>query len=84
MLGLASLLFSYGVAFARETQIRLTPAEIDALVKAGPGAGTSGVAGIQSIILSGDPTKEGPYTIQIRVPAHTRIAAHSHREVLSV
>ncbi|MDB5454717.1 MAG: hypothetical protein JWP92_302 [Caulobacter sp.] len=31
-------------------------------------------------MLSGDPTKAGPYTIQIRVPAHTRIQAHSHRD----
>jgi quercetin dioxygenase-like cupin family protein len=67
-------------AMAREVNIRLTPVEIEALAKAGPGAGTSGVVGIQSIVLSGDPTKEGPYTIEIRVPARTRIAAHSHKD----
>lgn len=67
-------------AMAREETIRLTPTEIEALAKVGPGAGTSGVVGIQSIVLSGDPTKEGPYTIEIRVPPRTRIAAHSHRD----
>jgi quercetin dioxygenase-like cupin family protein len=67
-------------AFAQEVPLRLSPSEIAMTAKAGPGAGTSGVAGIQSIVLSGDPTRAGPYTIQIRVPAHTRIAAHSHRD----
>ncbi|MDB5711731.1 MAG: hypothetical protein JWL96_3801 [Sphingomonas bacterium] len=67
-------------AFAQEVQTRLTPDEIAAMGKAGPGAGTSGVAGIQSIVLAGDPGKAGPYTIMIRVPAHTRIAAHDHRD----
>ncbi len=80
--GIVALLFllAGGGASAGEIPIRLTPADIDALAKVGPGAGTSGVAGIQSIVLSGDPTKQGPYTIEIRVPAHTRIAAHSHRD----
>ena len=46
----------------------------------GPGAGTSGVAGIETTVLSGDPTAAGPYTIALRVPAHTGIAAHTHRD----
>ena len=29
-------------------------------------------------MLKGDPTKTGLYTILLRVPAHTRIAAHRH------
>ena len=48
--------------------------------KGGAGAGTSGVAGIATTVLSGDPAAAGPYTIEIRVPAHTRIAAHRHRD----
>jgi quercetin dioxygenase-like cupin family protein len=59
---------------------RLTADEIADLAKGGPGAGTSGVAGIQTTVLSGDPTAVGPYTIALRVPAHTRIAAHTHRD----
>jgi len=55
-------------------------AEIGALAKKEAGAGTSGVAGIQTIVLSGDPAKPGPYAIQLKVPAHTNIAAHSHRD----
>jgi len=67
-------------ASSRQGEQRLTVGEIGALAKGGAGAGTSGVAGIQTTTLSGDPTKAGPYTIEIRVPAHTRIAAHVHRD----
>lgn len=67
-------------AFAQTAPVRLTPEEIGSLAKAGPGAGTSGVAGIQSVVLLGDPAKPGPYTIEIRVPAYTRIAPHAHRD----
>lgn len=67
-------------AFAQDTQVRLSPAEIDVMATSGAGPGTSGIAGIQTTILYGDPTKPGPYTIEIRVPPHTRIAAHTHRD----
>ncbi len=69
-----------GSVQAQGPSIRLTPSEIAGLAKGGAGAGTSGVAGIKTTILYGDPAKAGPYTIEIRVPAHTRIAAHSHRD----
>src|SRR6185295_17726559 len=41
-------------------------------------AGTSGVSGIQTRVLKGDPTKAGLYTIQLKVPANTRIESHTH------
>lgn len=63
---------------ATSRQQRLTVAEIDAQEHAGAGAGTSGVSGIQTIVLTGDPTHSGLYTIELRVPAHTRIQAHTH------
>jgi len=59
---------------------RLTPAEAAQLPIVAAGAGTSGVQGIETRLLSGDPTKPGPYTISIRVPPNTRIAAHTHRD----
>ena len=65
---------------AQQAELRLTPAEIAATVKGGAGAGTSGVAGIRTTTLSGDPSAAGPYTIEIRVPANTQIAAHAHRD----
>jgi hypothetical protein len=55
-------------------------AEISALARSGSGVGTSGVGGIQTIVLSGDPAKPGPYAIELKIPAHTHIAAHSHRD----
>ena len=58
----------------------LDAAAIGGLPRSGAGAGTSGVGGIQTIMLSGDPAKAGPYAIELRVPAHTRIAAHTHRD----
>lgn len=61
-------------------QTRLSPADIARLGKGGAGPGTSGIAGIRTTVLFGDPTKSGPYTIEIRVPPHTRIAAHTHRD----
>src|SRR5262245_55779714 len=59
---------------------RLSPAEIEALPPAGAGAGTSGVNGIQTRVLNGDPNKSGLYTIQLTVPANTKIEAHTHRD----
>jgi uncharacterized RmlC-like cupin family protein len=65
---------------ANDGQLRLTPSDIEAMVKQGAGAGTSGMAGIKTTTLMGDPMRAGPYTIEIRVPANTRIQAHTHRD----
>jgi quercetin dioxygenase-like cupin family protein len=61
-------------------QIRLTPAEVDALPAHDAGVGTSGVAGIRTVVVAGDPTKPGSYTIRLSVPANTKIQAHTHRD----
>lgn len=61
-------------------QARLTAAEVDAIPRTGGGAGTSGLNGVQTTVLSGNPNGPGPYTFEIRVPPHTRIAAHTHRD----
>jgi pimeloyl-ACP methyl ester carboxylesterase/quercetin dioxygenase-like cupin family protein len=57
---------------------RLNPSDIGALPQTGPGAGTSGVTGIRNRVLKGDPARSGVYTIQLEVPANTRIEAHEH------
>jgi quercetin dioxygenase-like cupin family protein len=44
------------------------------------GAGTSGAGGIETIVLKGDPTKAGLYTLMLRVAPNVRIQAHSHRD----
>lgn len=74
------LLAASGAVAAPSAELRLTPAEIAALAQGGAGPGSSGVAGIQTSVLAGDPTKLGPYTIRLSAPANTRIAAHSHRD----
>ena len=61
-------------------QKRLTMAEVEALARSAGGPGTSGLSGVQTTVLSGDPTKPGPYAFEIRVPPNTKIAAHVHRD----
>ena len=46
----------------------------------GAGAGTSGIGGIRTVLLQGDPAKAGPYALEIHVPPNTTIAAHTHRD----
>jgi pimeloyl-ACP methyl ester carboxylesterase len=54
--------------------------ETEAMPLAGAGAGTSGLDGIRTRLIYGDPAKAGPYVLEIRVPANTRIAPHTHRD----
>lgn len=79
-LAAAVLLSVSGAASAQDRQLRLTPPEIAALTQGGATAGTSGVTGIRTTVLYGDPTKAGPYTIALWAPPNMRIAAHSHRD----
>jgi len=59
-------------------ELRLTPDEFDFSSASSGGTGTSGVQGIRTIVLKGDPKGAGLYTILLSVPAHTQIAAHNH------
>jgi pimeloyl-ACP methyl ester carboxylesterase/uncharacterized RmlC-like cupin family protein len=61
-------------------QKRLTLRDVDSLPRSAGGAGTSGLNGVQTTVLSGNPESAGPYAFEIRVPANTRIAAHVHRD----
>jgi quercetin dioxygenase-like cupin family protein len=67
-------------ASAPAPQVRLTADEIDTIPAHASGAGTSGVGGIRTTILTGDPAKAGPYTIRLSIPANTKIPAHTHRD----
>lgn len=58
---------------------RLSPTEFLFPQHGNPGTGSSGVSGIETVVLK-NPSKAGLYTILLRVPAHTKIAAHSHRD----
>ena len=59
---------------------RITPGEFTFPNQGNPGTGSSGVSGIETVVLKGNPDLAGVYTILLRVPAHTRIAEHSHRD----
>jgi hypothetical protein len=67
-------------AHAQTGELRLDPPQVAALPVVASGGGTSGVQGIETRLLNGDPARPGPYTIAIRVPPNTRIAAHTHRD----
>ena len=62
------------------TQMRMTPAEIGAIALDNNQIGSSGVPGVHTKVIFGDPAKAGFYTILLFVPAHTTIQAHSHRD----
>jgi pimeloyl-ACP methyl ester carboxylesterase/uncharacterized RmlC-like cupin family protein len=61
-------------------QIRLTPAEVRANQSGSDQIGSSGLAGVSTKVMFGDPSKSGFYTIVLSVPAHTTIQAHTHRD----
>jgi pimeloyl-ACP methyl ester carboxylesterase len=44
---------------------RLTPAKYEYPARGNPGTGSSGVAGIQTVVLKGDPNQTGVYTIML-------------------
>jgi hypothetical protein len=53
------------LAAAEEAQKRLTPQEAEALPSLEAGTGTSGLAGIRTTVLSGNPNAAGLYTIRL-------------------
>jgi hypothetical protein len=61
-------------------QTALSFDQTQAMPMAGAGAGTSGIGGIRTSLLYGDPAKPGPYVLEIHVPPNTTIAAHTHRD----
>src|SRR5260370_37771974 len=69
-----------GSAGGDSSEKRFIPEEYKFPDVGNPGTGSSGVGGIQTVILKGNPDQAGLYTIMLRVPAHTRIASHSHRD----
>jgi quercetin dioxygenase-like cupin family protein len=61
-------------------EMRMTPAEMRSLELSDSQIGSSGLAGVHTKVLLGDPAKSGFYSILLFVPAHTTIQAHSHRD----
>lgn len=75
---LVFLISCVGVLAQKTVEVRLSPTEIEAITSIAAGAGTSGLSGIKTRVLKGDPNSAGLYTIQLSVPANTRIEAHDH------
>jgi uncharacterized RmlC-like cupin family protein len=63
-------------------QMRMTPPEAVAIANTPDKnqIGSSGLEGVHTKVLFGDPEKAGYYSILLYVPAHTTIQAHSHRD----
>jgi hypothetical protein len=61
-------------------EMRMTLEEVRGSALDNNQIGSSGVAGVHTRVLFGDPAKAGFYTILLFVPAHTTIQAHSHRD----
>lgn len=60
-------------------EVRMTPQEMTALKSSGPMApGSSNLSAVQVIVIYGDPSKAGLYTILLKVAANTKIPAHLH------
>jgi quercetin dioxygenase-like cupin family protein len=76
-LPLLAVAYAQTVAFP---ELRLSPGEVDAMRAHQAGSGTSGVAGIRTTVIAGDPAQAGPYTIRLAIPANTRIQPHTHRD----
>lgn len=64
----------------RTAQVRLTSKDIDGLPASTAGTGTSGVAGVSTRLLYGDPAKPGLYSVELSVAPNTVIEAHRHRD----
>ncbi len=78
---LAAAVTAAAAVAAQDPQKRITPAEVAWPSGASTGTalvGSSGVSGIQTVTLKGDPAKAGLYTILLRVGPNTKIQAHQH------
>lgn len=61
-------------------RLRLTQQELINLKpsRSGSAPGSSNLRAVQEIVVTGDPSKAGLYTIMLKVAPHTRIPAHKH------
>lgn len=69
-----------GLALAQDGRTTMRLEDIPWPSARAGGAGTSGASGIETVVLKGDPTKAGLYTLMLRVAPNVRIQAHSHKD----
>jgi len=76
---LAVLIVAAGsVLIAQSGELRVSPSDVKWPAPAAGGIGSSGVSGTQTVVLKGDPSKPGLYTMLLRVGPNTKIEAHAH------
>ena len=80
IVGLVVGFFGAAGAFGQDGQQRVAPGEVKWPATGSSLVGTSGVSGIQTVVLKGDPSKPGLYTLLLRVGPNTRIEAHAHAD----
>ena len=79
LIGLALNAASANAQTSNKQQLRMTQKEIIAAKTSGPSApGSSNLSAVQVIVIHGDPSKAGLYTILLKVAANTKIPAHLH------
>ena len=74
----ALVLLSVGIAVAQPMPTIVTPDKITWVTGTGP------LAGAQFAVLAGDPTKPGPYTIRLKLPANASVPPHFHGDTENV
>lgn len=75
------LLLTVSASMAQSfSELRMTPSEIRSSSLDDNQIGSSGLPGVHTKVLFGDPSKAGFYTVLLFVPAHTTIQAHSYRD----
>ncbi len=79
-LAVVSLVASSAATAPSLPEMRMTPAEIEASALDSNQIGSSGLPGVHTKVVFGDPSKAGFYSILLFVPAHTTIQAHAHRD----
>ena len=78
-LSLVGMLFAVASLGAQSGgELRVAPSEVKWPAPAAGGVGSSGVSGTQTVVLKGDPSKPGLYTMLLRVGPNTKIEAHAH------
>ena len=80
-IGAIVIMFGYAHPFAQDPRLIIKPDEVKWPPAAAGAAGTSGVSAIQTVVLKGDPSKAGLYTLLLRVNGpNVRIQAHAHSD----
>jgi histone H3/H4 len=81
VVGFACFAIPVAAQTAHEPRLTIKPEDVKWPPAAAGAAGTSGVSAIQTVVLKGDPSKAGLYTLLLKVSQpNIRIQAHAHSD----